>query len=130
VIYVDTNIIVDITRPNPDFAARSGVALDKLPAGAAGIGPMVYAELAAGMTKPDLDRALALMGLTVLAMSEQALYGAGQAFASYRSRGGTREQILSDFFVGAHAFADGTALLTRDPKRYRTAFPELVLIEP
>ena len=125
-----TNIIIDITRPNPSFVAASRQALNRLPMGGAGIGPMVYAELSAGMTKEGLDNVLREVGLTLLSMTDVALYEAGQAFAGYRARGGTRDNLLADFLVGAHAKVDGVALLTRDPKRYRTAFPDLVLIEP
>jgi predicted nucleic acid-binding protein len=37
---------------------------------------------------------------------------------------------LADFFIGAHAEAEGHALLTRDPLRYRTYFPKVKLIAP
>jgi predicted nucleic acid-binding protein len=37
---------------------------------------------------------------------------------------------LPDFFIGAHAVDSQLALLTRDPKRIRTYFPDVVLIAP
>jgi hypothetical protein len=55
---------------------------------------------------------------------------AGKAFLLYRRRGGTRQTVLPDFFVGAHAMVAGYELLTRDPARYRTYFPQLHLIAP
>ena len=38
--------------------------------------------------------------------------------------------MLSDFFIGAHAVIEGWSLLTRDPRLYRTYFPDLALITP
>ncbi|KAF0176539.1 MAG: PIN domain-containing protein [Hyphomonadaceae bacterium] len=129
-IHVDTNVIIDVISADSAFYAKSSAALRTLMPGTAAIGPLVYAELATGTTKEDLDRALARLGLPLLSMSDRALYESGQAFAAYRKRGGTRERLLADFLIGAHALIDGTALLTRDPKRYQTAFPDLRVIEP
>ena len=44
--------------------------------------------------------------------------------------GGGRERVLPDFLIGAHAAIRGHALLTRDPKGYRTYFPSVELITP
>jgi predicted nucleic acid-binding protein len=41
-----------------------------------------------------------------------------------------RSALLPDFYIGAHAMAEGHTLLTRDPVRYRTYFPKLRLIAP
>jgi len=37
---------------------------------------------------------------------------------------------LPDFFVGAHAESEGLSLVTRDPDRVRTYFPQVKLITP
>ena len=38
--------------------------------------------------------------------------------------------VRADFFIGAHAQAEGWKLLTRDAPRYKTYFPKLQLICP
>ncbi len=43
---------------------------------------------------------------------------------------GARETILPDFMIGAQAEDIGAALITRDPRRYRSCFPDLKLIAP
>ena len=35
-----------------------------------------------------------------------------------------------DFFIGAHAVVQGLSLLTRDARRYRSYFPDIMLITP
>ena len=51
-------------------------------------------------------------------------------FRQYRQRGGTQTGVLPDFFIGAHAQADGYQLLTRDAGRYKTYVPKIKLICP
>lgn len=63
-------------------------------------------------------------------MPRPALFLAGQVFRRYRAAGGTRNGVLPDFFIGAHAAVAGLPLLTRDVQRYRTDFPSLGLIAP
>ena len=59
-----------------------------------------------------------------------ALFLAGKAHRRYRDAGGVRRGVLSDFFVGAHAAVLGVPLLTRDPTRFRSYFPDVSLITP
>lgn len=82
------------------------------------------------MTRPKLEGHLIQLRLAVRRIPRRALFRAGQAFARYRKAGGERSNVLSDFFVGAHADEMAVPLLTRDPKVYRTYFPTLELITP
>ena len=63
-------------------------------------------------------------------MPRPALFLAGQAFKTYRRRGGHRTSVLPDFFIGAHAAVLGAPLITRDARRYRSYFPTVDLIAP
>jgi hypothetical protein len=58
------------------------------------------------------------------------LFLAAKAFAKYRKLGGTKTNVLADFFIGAHAAVIEAAVLTRDPARYRSYFPTIRLITP
>jgi predicted nucleic acid-binding protein len=92
---------------------------------------LVYAELSVGYNRPDeVDAALAEAGAKLVEIPRAALFLAGKAFQSYRARGGTRTGVLPDFFIGAHAVAEGLSLLTRDIRGYRSYFPTITLITP
>jgi predicted nucleic acid-binding protein len=70
------------------------------------------------------------LGLKVLEIPRPALFLAGRAFLAYRRAGGTRSNVLADFFIGAHAAVAGVAILTRDARRYMTYFPGVKLLLP
>lgn len=63
-------------------------------------------------------------------MPRSAAFLAGKAYVLYRRKGGTKTNVLADFFIGAHAAALGYPLLTRDIRRYQTYFPSVRLIHP
>ncbi len=77
-----------------------------------------------------MDSALRDGDLAIRPMPSRALCLAGKAFARYRPSGGKRTGVLPDFFVGAQASAETRTVLTRDPARYRTYFPAVVIIAP
>ncbi len=129
---VDTNVLLDVLEDDPDWVDWS---LHQLRAQSQihglAINPIIYAELSLAFTHFEaLDAALDGMGLAVLDVPRPALFLAGKAFAQYRRRGGTKSNVLSDFFIGAHAAVAGVPILTRDTARYRTYFPSVHLIAP
>lgn len=70
------------------------------------------------------------IGLTYRELPKPALYIAGVAHRHYRKAGGSRETILADFLIGAHAAVLGCGILTRDARRYRHHFPRVPLVTP
>ena len=131
-LLVDTNVLIDVVQDEPEWAEWS---LRQLRAQsqihALVINPVVYAELSLSFSSLEaLDKAIALLELSVMDIPRPALFLAGKAFAQYRRRGGSKTQVLPDFFIGAHAAVMAWPLLTRDANRYRTYFPSLHLITP
>lgn len=131
-ILVDSNVVLDVVTSDPIWADRSQAALENAMSGdRLVINDVVYAELSVRFAQiDDLEAILTQTSLSVEPMPRPALFLAGKIFKAYRASGGVRTGVLPDFFIGAHAAVSGTALLTRDPRRYRTYFPGVRLISP
>jgi predicted nucleic acid-binding protein len=130
-ILVDTNVLLDIYRADAIWMPWSLKHLQQAKPGQLAINMVVYAELAGHPAEPaNLDEFLEMLDIQMLELPRPTARLAGLAFRSYRQRGGTKTGVLPDFFLGAHAQADGYQLLTRDAGRYKTYFPKIKLICP
>jgi predicted nucleic acid-binding protein len=128
----DTNVLMDIAGPISAWRDWSLNALEPfLQVGLVVINVIIYAELAAGYERAEeLDAALPAADFRRDDIPWEAAFLAGQAHLAYRRRGGARTTTLPDFFIGAHALVRGHTLITRDPRRYCSYFPDLKLIAP
>ena len=131
-ILVDTSVLLDVLQNDPVWGAWSFEALrlarsqDVL-----AINDIIFAELCARYDRiEDVDAVVNLLGLTLQQIPRPALFLAGKAFALYRSRGGARTGVLSDFFISAHAAIAGATLLTRDAARVGAYFPTVEFRAP
>lgn len=129
---VDSNILLDILTRTPDWWQWS---LEKLEDSASNgplvINDVVYAEVSTRYPLLDtVDSILRDLRVDLVAMPRAALFLAGKAYLRYRTAGGVRTGVLSDFFIGAHAAAERLPLLTRDVRRYGSYFPTVNLIAP
>jgi predicted nucleic acid-binding protein len=132
VLLVDTNVLVDVLQDDPQWADWSiGQLRAQSKVHELAINPIIYAEMSLSFsTLESLDDVVNSLGLSVRDMPRPALFLAAKAFAQYRRRGGSKNQVLPDFFIGAHAAVEGWQLLTRDASRFRTYFPRLQVISP
>lgn len=95
------------------------------------INDIIYAEVSAGYEDiADFEAIISAWQLHVMPMPRLALFRAGKAYQRYRKQSGIKTGVLPDFFIGAHAAAEGWPLLTRDTDRVRSYFPETALIAP
>ena len=131
-LLVDTNILIDVLEDDPEWADWSIAQLRaQSKVHPLTINPIIYAELSLTFSKVEaLDKAIANLSLTVLELPRAALFLAGKAFVQYRRQGGKANNVLADFFIGAHAAVLGCSLLTRDVQRYQSYFPSVKLITP
>lgn len=131
-LLVDTNVLVDVLQNDPQWAEwsiaqmRAQAKLHIL-----AINPVIYAEMSLSFsTLEGLDDVVQTMELELREIPRPALFLAGKAYEQYRRRGGSKGQVLPDFFIGAHAAVEAWPLLTRDASRFRTYFPTLEVVAP
>lgn len=128
---VDSSVLLDIIAPSEWRSWSEAALIDAFDAGDVAINQVVYAEVAVGYASQQrLERALGGIGLVRLNFPFTAAWRVATAFAEYRRSGGPRRTALPDFFIAAHAAAADLTLLTRDPARVRTYFPEVRLVAP
>jgi predicted nucleic acid-binding protein len=96
------------------------------------VNAVIYSELSLAFARiEELETVLSEASLSVQPIPREALFLAGKAFLTYRrSRKGTKQSALPDFYIGAHAAVGGLPILTRDVSRYRSYFPTVKLIAP
>jgi predicted nucleic acid-binding protein len=126
---LDTNILLDILRPNEQFYDLSAKALEEATAeGSLVVCDLVYAELCAHFPgRRQCDKFLEENGIRAEALGRDASFLASRIWRKYRLQGGKRHRILADFLIGAHANMQASGLLTRDTGFYREMFPSLIL---
>ena len=131
-LLVDTNVLLDVLLDDPAWAdgsvrqLRAQAQVHEL-----FINPMIYAELSLAFDEvAAVDEAIERMCITCHELPRPALFLAGRAFVKYRREGGTKANVLPDFFIGAHAAVLGCGILTRDERRYRSYFPRVSLVTP
>lgn len=128
-ILVDTNVLLDLVGGDAHWGLWS---MENLQAAALEgpllINSVIYAEVSVRyQTLEDLDSFIEGVGLQMSEIPRSALFLAAKAFSAYRSAGGLRTGVLSDFFIGAHAAMLNIPILTRDVRSYRTYFPTVEL---
>jgi predicted nucleic acid-binding protein len=128
---VDSSVLLDVFTEDARWVDWSQAQLTQAAQrGAIVLNAVVLAEIA-----PRFSRIETLRGaLPSMAIVEEiptaAAFLAGHAHADYRRAGGTREAILPDFLIGAHAAVTARPLLTRDPRRVGAYIPGATLIAP
>jgi predicted nucleic acid-binding protein len=129
--FVDSSVLLDVFTEDPNWLQWSQANLIKAAQrGALVINAVVIADIAPRFSRVEALRQ-SLPSMAVLeAIPFAASFLAGHAHADYRHAGGTREAILPDFLIGAHAAVTRRPLLTRDPRRIGTYIPGATLIAP
>lgn len=128
----DSNIILDLINVVPRWSEWSGRWFQACgETDAMVINQIILAEAAARIEKfSDVAPMLSGIGLIYEGLPMEAAHLAGKTHYEYRKRGGSRERILPDFLIGAHAATKRYRILTRDQARYRSYFPDLEVISP
>ncbi len=132
IILIDTCVVTDLADPKSAWFDWSITTLEKLDQHHSFIiNPIIYAECSVGFEKiEEVEALFNQLGFAIKPIPKEALFLAGKAFLQYKKRKGIKNNVLPDFFIGAHAAVSGYQLITRDKGRFSTYFPHLELIMP
>jgi predicted nucleic acid-binding protein len=151
---VDTNVLLELLGSDAEARQATRNEVDALNlVDDLIIGDVVYAELAGRFAGTrELDEFLRDAALSLITTQREVGFQAGIAWGAYaRMRRlalscavcgretiarcsscdsvlTTRQRVLPDFFVGAHAMVNAHRLFTRDRHYFRTYFPDLHLV--
>lgn len=127
---VDSSVLLDIFTDSAQHRDSSLRHLQRaLEVGAVVVCPVVWAEIwGAFADAATLRKSLSAAGLTFDGFDRACAELAGEAFRAYRRAGGSRQRMIADFMVGAHAQVRGGRLLSRDRGFFRSYFAGLEVI--
>jgi predicted nucleic acid-binding protein len=130
-VFIDSSVLLDVFTEDERWLAWSQAQLTSAAQrGAIILNAVVLAEVAPRFSRIEaLRKALPSMAV-IEEIPAAAAFLAGHAHAHYRRAGGSREAVLPDFLIGAHAAVTARPLLTRDPRRIATHIPGAKLIAP
>jgi len=130
VILVDSCILLDLATRDPLWFEWS---LEKLTHFGSFdtlvYNPVIYAEVGVKETdRAALDERFS--GWHFEPFDREVAWRAARAHAAYRAKGGNRERVLGDFWIGAQAAARNWKLLTRNPADFKTFQIGSLLVHP
>ncbi len=131
ITFVDTNVLLDVFLPDPEWGIKSKTALNTaFEEGSLVINTIIFAELVPQFkAREQLNSTLKKIGIQILPVDIETAFHAGRAWKQYRDSGGKRDRILSDFLIGAHALNYADRLLSRDRGFYKKYFKTLHLMQ-
>lgn len=131
--FVDTNVVISLLDEDHEHHmwCREQIA-EARENGPIVITDIVYSEFSIGMaSKADTDEAIAQLAFNRHRPSTEALFLAGRAFKTYKEQNnGTKNNVLPDFIIGAHAFSEECSLITCNKKDFRGYFEDLAITSP
>ncbi len=131
-ILIDTCVVTDLANTQSHWFEWSATTLETLDQHHSFIiNPIIYTECSVGFeTIEEVEALFTHLGFAIKTIPKEALFLAGKAFLQYKKRNGVKNNVLPDFFIGAHATVSGYPLMTRDKGRFSTYFPHIELIMP
>jgi predicted nucleic acid-binding protein len=127
---IDSSVLIDILFEDATFAEQSYKALEAaLQLGPVIACPIVWSEIRSTFRNTATMREmLSATNIQFDPFDAICAERAGELWRAYRKNGGTRDRMIGDFFIGAHAELRGGRLLTRDRGFFRRYFEKLTIV--
>jgi len=131
-VFVDSCVLLDLFTDDANWVDWSENVLEKYSqTNTLYVNSIVYTEVSIGFNRiEEVEKAISELDIKVLEMPREALFLTGKIFLKYRKNKGTKVLPLPDFFIGAHATVSKFDLITRNPSKFKTYFPQVKLITP
>lgn len=129
-ILVDTCVLLDLSTLDPKWFQWSLRQIGHFGSvETLTYNPVIFAEIGVGqMDRNKLDELFS--GWVFDPFDRDIAWRAAEAHRRYRARGGRRERVLGDFWIGAHAEVRRWRLLTRNPDDFQDFALGKSLISP
>lgn len=129
---IDTSVLLDVLADDPRHGGNSLDALKRCrDRGRLVVSPIVWSEIRAFFgSDEELEGVLTDGGIEFDPIDRSSADLAGAMWRAYRRRGGSRDRILADFVIAAHARRRANRLLTRDRGFQRRYFGRLEIVLP
>ena len=134
---VDSNVIIDVLIDDPEFATPAIDTLYRASLEGSLIAcDVVWAEASSHITDKELFKSkMSEFGISFSPMTAEAALKAGSLWNDARKdqkrrERTSRQEVIPDFLIGAHALECADALITRDRGFLRKWFKTLKIIDP
>jgi predicted nucleic acid-binding protein len=129
---LDTSVLLDVFGADSEYGPRSAAAMRRcLAEGSLRACEVVWAETAASFgDTAAAEAALKSLHIDFSPLDASTSLAVGGAWRAHRRAGGSRERVIADFLIGAHAVVHADRLLTRDRGFYREYFSALRVMDP
>lgn len=134
-IAVDASVLIEVLFEYPTADSSELAIRDALQRGPLVVCDVAAAEICARGDSAALMESIKEMGVSYSVIEERTALRAGEMANRYRLRQRTqgvrtRDRVIPDFLIGAHALMQCQALITRDAGFHRDYFKGLKVIEP
>ena len=131
-IFVDSCVLLDIFNEDENFCDWSIQTLGQLcRTHNLVINPIIFTEIAFNFDSVDsLKKVIDSLNIEIINISLPAAFTVSRVLKKYKKNKGELKRPMPDFYIGAHAEDIKAGIVTRDPSKFKTYYPQVKLFTP